>query len=66
MKRGICMDEVNLKRSETQERVERPAVECMSDSLRFALTCSLNFYSPKLSEDIQFLVQAELLFTGHK
>lgn len=62
----VCMGEVNLKRSRPQERVERPAVAYVSDSLRFGLTCSLNFYSPKLSEDIQSLVQAEVLFTGHK
>jgi hypothetical protein len=60
------MGEVNLRRTQPQERAERPAVEYMSDSLRFGLTCSLNFYSSKLSEDIQSLVQAEVLFTGHK
>jgi len=46
----VCTGEVNLRGTQPQERVERPAVEYMSDSLRFGLTCSLNFYSPKPSK----------------
>jgi hypothetical protein len=68
MKRGISFFGWRGKSqsSQPQEGVERAAVKYMLDSLRFELTCSLNFYSPKLSEDIQSLAQAEVLFTGHK